>query len=333
MANVLGELFQDQANAIREGLVDIGKIKPIDTPAKIREIVALIGTGEGGTTSGTIGEMKFARGSFSNSWSELLRVTSWTETTKYGFSYTATDSESGFVPEDGETYMCQWNGVVYLIKATNYATFDGYSNCIVMGNAEAVTGSGNSGPFLLIHLNTGANIIYSVEVADVPTPAPQLMIYSPQSVWSTKRIEHGMGKMPDFIMVYTSWNHANVMSAVWGFRSEFSDLIGDKLSVKVASGISTELGAGLDNSPSGRGYIYCPNDEVFVVGNSKERTVGTLGGSTYSWFALSGLGGGVVSAKLQTKTITENGVYTPDSGYNGFSKITVAMPTAEERSF
>lgn len=333
MSNVLGNLFQDIADAIRTKNGDIASMKPNEFAEKILALSVGSGDGEGGNTGGTIGEMKFASGSFSNNWSELLSVFSWTETTRYGFSYTATDSESGFVPEDGETYMCQWHGVTYLEKATSYATFAGYSNCIVMGNKSAVTGAAldESGPFLLIHLNSGANIIYSVEVANVPTPAPQLRIYSPQSVWSTKRIEHGMEKMPDFIMVYSSFNHANVISAVWGFRSEFSDLIGNKLSGLVASGFGSSKSTGLDNSPRGRGYIYCPNDEVFVVGNSMERNVATLGGNDYFWFALSGLGGAIniVDANLQTKTITENGTYLPDDGYNGFSKVTVAMPTEE----
>lgn len=47
MSNALKDLFTDQANAIREGLGDIGKIAPADFPAKTREIVALVGSGGG----------------------------------------------------------------------------------------------------------------------------------------------------------------------------------------------------------------------------------------------------------------------------------------------
>lgn len=45
MGNALKDLFTDQANAIREGLGDIGKIKPADFPARTREIIGLIGSG------------------------------------------------------------------------------------------------------------------------------------------------------------------------------------------------------------------------------------------------------------------------------------------------
>lgn len=47
MANALSELFTEQANAIREGLGDIGRIKPADFPARTREIVSLISSGGG----------------------------------------------------------------------------------------------------------------------------------------------------------------------------------------------------------------------------------------------------------------------------------------------
>lgn len=43
MANVLGELFGNIANSIRNGLGDIGKMKPNDFPGKIDEIVSQMG--------------------------------------------------------------------------------------------------------------------------------------------------------------------------------------------------------------------------------------------------------------------------------------------------
>lgn len=44
----------------------------------------------------------------------------------------------------------------------------------------------------------------------------------------------------------------------------------------------------------------------------------------------NGFGEGVASVKLQTKTITENGEYTPDNGYSGFSKVNVNVPLGKE---
>ena len=41
----------------------------------------------------------------------------------------------------------------------------------------------------------------------------------------------------------------------------------------------------------------------------------------------SGFGAGVNSVKLQEKTATENGDVLPDEGFNGMSKVTVAIPT------
>lgn len=68
--NVLAKLFQDQANAIREGLGNIGKFAPATFAAKIREINKLIGTGgsgsgEGGSVEGgvaTTSNLQFASG-------------------------------------------------------------------------------------------------------------------------------------------------------------------------------------------------------------------------------------------------------------------------------
>ena len=64
--NRLGLLFGQIAESIRSGLGDIGKLKPNAFPAKIDDIVALIGTGgePGGEGTGSVGPLTFASGSF-----------------------------------------------------------------------------------------------------------------------------------------------------------------------------------------------------------------------------------------------------------------------------
>lgn len=68
MANALKTLFTDIAESIRGGLPDEGLMKPNVFPSKIDEIVALLenaGSSEGGTgSSGSVGNLKFARGSY-----------------------------------------------------------------------------------------------------------------------------------------------------------------------------------------------------------------------------------------------------------------------------
>ena len=67
--NQLGLLFGQIAESIRGGLGNIGTMKPNSFPAKIDDIVALIGTGGGdpGGESGSCGALTFASGSFSPS--------------------------------------------------------------------------------------------------------------------------------------------------------------------------------------------------------------------------------------------------------------------------
>lgn len=52
--NALANLFQEQANALRAGLGDIGLIKPIDFPARTMDLVSMLGSGgTGDPESGT----------------------------------------------------------------------------------------------------------------------------------------------------------------------------------------------------------------------------------------------------------------------------------------
>ena len=74
MSNALKDLFQEQADAIREGLGNIGGIAPNETPALIREIVSMIGTGGGGG-GGTGRGLKFATGTFDTGTTGIYRQT------------------------------------------------------------------------------------------------------------------------------------------------------------------------------------------------------------------------------------------------------------------
>lgn len=73
MSNALKDLFQEQADAIREGLGNIGGIAPNETPALIREIVSMIGTGGGGGGAGS--GLKFATGTFNTGTTGIYRQT------------------------------------------------------------------------------------------------------------------------------------------------------------------------------------------------------------------------------------------------------------------
>lgn len=74
MSNALKDLFQEQADAIRLGLGNIGGIAPNETPALIREIVSMIGTGGGGG-GGTGSGLKFATGTFDTGTTGIYRQT------------------------------------------------------------------------------------------------------------------------------------------------------------------------------------------------------------------------------------------------------------------
>ena len=71
MANVLGELFQSIADAIRGKTGETGTMKPIDFPSAIASIV----TGGGGGGEGSGESLQFANGSFNTGTTGVERVT------------------------------------------------------------------------------------------------------------------------------------------------------------------------------------------------------------------------------------------------------------------
>lgn len=151
-------------------------------------------------------------------------------------------------------------------------------------------------------------------------------------------ITHGMEIMPDFVLVQmvglfmgetSEYLEALPLECAWGFKSTF---LFEYTSSFIRPGASFPTNSfGIDNVPvSDRdtGYIYCPDEKTFQVGaSSTEDRAGKLvyhDGVGYRWIAISGLGKAVAPV-LQDKTVTENGTYTADSGFDGLGSVTVEV--------
>lgn len=151
-------------------------------------------------------------------------------------------------------------------------------------------------------------------------------------------ITHGMDTMPDFILVQiagvymgetSEYVEESPLEFAWGFKSTFP------LNFYCAYGVpalSLPVDTfGIDNVPStsrDSGYIYCPNETTFQVGavNKNKGMLSNKSGIAYRWLAVSGLG--AAEPVLQDKTITENGTYTADEGFDGLGEVTVEIPSS-----
>lgn len=74
------------------------------------------------------------------------------------------------------------------------------------------------------------------------------------------------------------------------------------------------------------------NDSVLTaIGNAIRSKLGVA--TTYKPSQMAAAINSISTPNLETKTITANGTYTPSSGKNGFSQVTVAIPPASGESF
>ena len=149
-------------------------------------------------------------------------------------------------------------------------------------------------------------------------------------------IRHTLGEIPDFVIVYALNMYSSGMDfsknnfiAAWSVKSDLYSG-GVKGSIMNTDSGSTMLG-GLDVAIDNESVdllsarIYCPDDSTIRVGTDKTDYGGQFGENTqYAWVAVSGMKN--VSAPepvLQDKTITENGEYTADEGFDGLGKVLV----------
>lgn len=316
MGNVLAELFADQANAIREGLGDIGKFPPAEFAERIRDIVALIGTGGGsGDSGGTGGGESGGTGGGAGTG---LKVTSGTFTVP-DYDVDISISTSAFASSDrypglyvyevspailplatGDAYYFQLGGQFWN-PATGAKIFDAlgqYAACYATGNVNLIEPdySGNSSdtllPYLCIYIEReDKNVVFT----SMKINGMQVNFLKMDSLSGTKTIVHGLDVMPDFICVQhnylaqalTKGAPLNSFLSAWAVKSDFANYFGEVLGAVAYSEGGTEIKYGLDDAANNvNARIRCRNDTTFMVGG----TVKWYPKASYYWVAISGLG-------------------------------------------
>lgn len=302
MANVLGTLFGDIANAIRSKTGDTAKMKPIDFPTKI------LGIEVGGATTVDIipeQELTFvydeSAGVYSLGGHNLFNITSIAL---------------------GKEYKVVWGSDEYSCTAVE-GLFSGQYPMIGIGNPYVIGGENNNLPFAIGYIpvpdygsqytciiasldgsatknvrvyqeaSGGGNII--VNSGEI-TPTDDKQIYT---------IEHGLGVVPDLIIVniglmIPASEMPNYSYVIYGGHS-FSNAILEKIPSDISSGFNSwwvwaggdfgfmpVAGGGLDSTNSAIwGHIRNGNASTFQVGGSTYAYM--LADYKYRWYALAGL--------------------------------------------
>lgn len=305
MANVLGELFTDIASAIRDltGESSSVKRKPTEFANKIREVAESGGTGSGDSGDADISELKMTSGTFTPNTASIVLtsvVRSFSQNTTYEGYYYWESSPAAFVLETGVEYSVNFAGLFRNCEATQSSRLGGVDNCIALGNTSLLTG-GDGEPFLILYsASEDKTVVYTKHCST--EIAVGIVKSNPQQI----TIEHGLGKVPDFVMVYYSGLdlQGNITSfvgqttSIWGFNSKFASVT-ETLSAFSAYGSSGTSAYGLDNMPASEkssGYIFCDDDNTFTLGDVSDNllTHNLLSGQTYNWIAMSGLCGDII---------------------------------------
>lgn len=278
MANVLGALFQDIADAIRVRSGETGKIKPADFPDKIAAIET--GGGGGGATI-----------------TEFLPTTTFTNDyfSEFGvFVY--------FIPLEAEM-MAAWvenrkpvtvvyDGEEYNVTPQMMTGADG-SEGVCVGNLSAFGGTGNNEPFAIIPWNVDdVNGLLVGSTVDQDETQHTIRIYqeaipsfsfvngkfTAQS--SVQVVDHGCGEVPDIIIVYPTFvpeEKSIIFSSGFSNRM-FQALGGGYLAPTVVLSGGGSLLYSNDTGIEGAGE----NAEMFGAPRNATWKSFTIGGSTFT---------------------------------------------------
>ena len=148
---------------------------------------------------------------------------------------------------------------------------------------------------------------------------------------SRAEVAHGLGTMPDLVIVYIAAAYeleelqnktGRYLLYTWAIKDSFGTSSHGGYAIP---GFHTANVSALNEKSAVS--VYCPNDDVFQFGNADTTANGRLMPDTnYFWMAFSGLG--AAEPVLQNKTITENGTYTADEGFDGLGEVTVDVAGA-----
>lgn len=318
--NALGALFSDIASAIREKSGMNVPMKPIDFPENILSIPVGTGGGSSGDSgnsgsSGVVGSgLKMASGTFTPDTMTKL----FSDTLPFARNQTWTDyyyweaSPAPFVPTSGTEYNIWFYGDMGLKRRTakTVRSIAGMADCVVLGNEEMLDGTLGDN-FLIIYSESADKLL-----CFTPLHKPKIALEIHKSKSERLTIEHGLGVMPDLVMVYYNSMFISYESAViaaWGLKSTFAEYT-DVLGAVTGEGYClNNYVYGIDNLPElyqSDGYIYCPDENTFQIGETADSTLpGKLvDGANYTWIAIAGLGSGGSMEGVHTVTfMSEDG--------------------------
>lgn len=150
-------------------------------------------------------------------------------------------------------------------------------------------------------------------------------------------INHGMGKMPDMVFVYFAdydkdgpageIANGTYMLATYAMKREFNP--DGVCQFYITRWISFSTGTVGEDKPTtditseNSTAVFCPNDTQICFGSGNNAP-----NSNFNVIALSGVGGSAAPI-LESLNVIENGTYTPPDGVDGFSSVTVAVPSGD----
>ena len=103
-----------------------------------------------------------------------------------------------------------------------------------------------------------------------------------------------------------------------------TDYTDQELQAKTVTPSASQQTVSPDSGYYGLSSVTVNGDADLVAGNIKKDV---------EIFGVTGSYEGSPAPTLQEKTATQNGIVLPDSGYDGLSKVTVAIPSYDSESF